>query len=129
MKNDSSKIPAVAPLHHRYWVGQGLERYAGGPFADMSGGLITFETESVEQARRIVEQDPFILEDVLDRYWSKSGLPGRSSVEDLTVDRGNVSLSPLIEGPPIQVHASLPAGCGLAGKPNLCRPESRFKNG
>ena len=48
-----------------------MHGYVGGPFADRSGGLITFESESTEEAERLVANDPFIREGLLDRYWVK----------------------------------------------------------
>lgn len=33
--------------------------YLGGPFADRSGGLITFEASSRERAERMTAHDPF----------------------------------------------------------------------
>lgn len=33
--------------------------YLGGPFADRSGGLITFEASSPERAERMTAHDPF----------------------------------------------------------------------
>ena len=71
MKNEPDRIPRVAPLHHQYWTQRKLKRYVGGPFADLSGGLITFEADGFEPARRVIEQDPFKLEEVLDKYWIK----------------------------------------------------------
>jgi uncharacterized protein YciI len=41
----------------------------GGPFADRSGGLITFEAESTEEATRIIMNDPFVSEDLLEDKW------------------------------------------------------------
>jgi hypothetical protein len=43
----------------------------GGPFADRSGGLITFEGASVEEAERLVSDDPFVREDLLETHWVK----------------------------------------------------------
>ena len=71
MKQESNRIPVIAPLHHQYWTRQSLREYVGGPFGDMSGGLITFEAEGVEHARRVIEHDQFIVEGLLDRYWIK----------------------------------------------------------
>jgi hypothetical protein len=35
----------------------------GGPFADRSGGLITFDADSLEQAAGIIAADPFVQEE------------------------------------------------------------------
>jgi len=42
-----------------------------GRSVDRSGGLITFESESTEEAERLVADDPFIREDLFDRHWVK----------------------------------------------------------
>jgi uncharacterized protein YciI len=47
-----------------------LPVYLGGPFADRSGGLITFETHSVSEAERLVANDPFFKADLLERHWA-----------------------------------------------------------
>ena len=71
MKNEPNRIATVAPLHHQYWMQQRPKNYVGGPFADMSGGLITFEAQGIEHARSVIEHDPFVLEEILDNYWIK----------------------------------------------------------
>ena len=37
-----------------------LVDYKGGPFIDRSGGLITFSSDDLEQANKIVSGDPFV---------------------------------------------------------------------
>ena len=76
MKDSADRVRAVAPRHADYWQRLGLRGYEGGPFADRSGGLITFESESTEEAERLVADDPFIREGLLDRHWVK-GWVGR----------------------------------------------------
>jgi uncharacterized protein YciI len=71
MKNEPGRIQAVAPRHHQYWKQRELSGFSGGPFADRSGGLITFEAEGIEQARELIENDPFVLEDLLESRWVK----------------------------------------------------------
>ncbi len=71
MKDSADRARAVAPRHADYWKQLELHGYVGGPFADRSGGLITFESESTEEAERLVANDPFIREGLLDRYWVK----------------------------------------------------------
>jgi uncharacterized protein YciI len=41
---------------------------SGGPFADRSGGLITFEADSGAEAERLVANDPFLRGDLIDRH-------------------------------------------------------------
>ena len=71
MKDSADRARVVAPRHADYWKQLELRGYGGGPFADRSGGLITFESESIEEAERLVADDPFIREDLLDRHWVK----------------------------------------------------------
>jgi len=66
MKNDPDRIRIVAPEHAAYWRGLALSGYLGGSFADRSGGLITFETDSVEAAERAIGADPFVRENLLE---------------------------------------------------------------
>jgi uncharacterized protein YciI len=71
MKAPADRARAVAPRHADYWKHLGLRGYEGGPFADRSGGLITFESESTEEAEQLVADDPFIREGLLECYWVK----------------------------------------------------------
>jgi uncharacterized protein len=64
-------VRAAAPRHAAYWQGLALPAYVGGPFADRSGGLITFEAGSATEAERLVADDPFVAEDLLVRRWVK----------------------------------------------------------
>ncbi len=59
---DSSKSQEYRPLHLAH-----LERgehegtiYARGRFSDGAGGLIIYRAESMEEARRLAEQDPYV---------------------------------------------------------------------
>ena len=74
MTEDHGRAAAVAPEHVAYWHGLTLHDYLGGPFGDRSGGLITFEAESPAEAERLVKQDPFLREGLLDQSWLKSWL-------------------------------------------------------
>jgi hypothetical protein len=65
------RVQAVAPRHALYWRELGLPKYIGGPFEDRSGGLITFETGSATEADRLVRNDPFVQEDLLEGRWVK----------------------------------------------------------
>ncbi len=71
MKNEPGRIQEVAPQHHQYWKHRELSEFLGGPFADRSGGLITFDSESMEKARQLIATDPFVLEDLLEDSWVK----------------------------------------------------------
>jgi uncharacterized protein YciI len=71
MSDAPDRVRAVAPRHAAYWRDLGLGHYLGGPFADRSGGLITFEAGSVTEAGQLVAEDPFVQEDLLERHWVK----------------------------------------------------------
>ena len=69
MKHAPDRVQVVAPAHASYWRGLALSGALGGPFADRSGGLITFEIGSYEDAERLVSNDPFIRDDLVERHW------------------------------------------------------------
>ena len=59
---DSSKSQEYRP-HHMAFLERGeLEGFifARGRFADGAGGLIIYRTESLEEARRLAVQDPYV---------------------------------------------------------------------
>jgi uncharacterized protein YciI len=71
MRDAPDRVRAVAPEHAAYWRELGLGDYLGGPFVDRSGGLITFEVASADEAERLVADDPFEQGDLLERLWLK----------------------------------------------------------
>ena len=71
MKDNPERVAAVAPEHALYWHGLDLREYLGGPFADRSGGLISFETDSHDDAAQLVVRDPFVGEGLVERSWLK----------------------------------------------------------
>jgi uncharacterized protein YciI len=71
MKDAPDRIRSAVPGHAAYWREQALRHYLGGPFADRSGGLITFDVASTGEAERLVADDPFVRENLLDRRWVK----------------------------------------------------------
>jgi uncharacterized protein YciI len=71
MKNEPDRVKAAVREHVKYWKEKQLNEYFGGPFSDRSGGLITFETDSIETAASIVENDPFVLQELLESRWLK----------------------------------------------------------
>lgn len=75
MRNDVPGIREAVPEHVAYWQGARLDGYRGGPFADRSGGLITFRAADLEQASAIVERDPFVSRGLLQQRWTKEWLP------------------------------------------------------
>lgn len=62
---DDDRVRTVAPEHAAYWRALELPGYEGGPFAGRSGGLITFEADSVEAAEGVIAADPFVREGLL----------------------------------------------------------------
>jgi uncharacterized protein YciI len=74
MREAPDRVRATAPEHAAYWRELQLGGYLGGPFADRSGGLITFEAESGAAAEALVANDPFLREDLLERHWVKEWL-------------------------------------------------------
>jgi hypothetical protein len=75
MKVDPDRVRTIAPQHAAYWRDLGLPEYVGGPFADRSGGLITFEADSLEQAEGIIAADPFVREELLESSVVKEWMP------------------------------------------------------
>ena len=71
MKKEPEKIKAAVPSHIEYWYKLKLNNYLGGPFADRSGGMITFEAGSIEEATKITDNDPFVIQDLLESKWLK----------------------------------------------------------
>jgi hypothetical protein len=60
MKDEPDRVRAAAPAHAAYWRRLAVPGYLGGPFADRSGGLITFEVDSRERAEQLVSDDPSV---------------------------------------------------------------------
>ena len=75
MKDAPDRVRAAAPKHAAYWRELKLDGYLGGPFADRSGGLVTFQADSAAQAEALVANDPFLREELLERHWVKQWLP------------------------------------------------------
>jgi hypothetical protein len=68
MVDSPGRVGEVVPQHVVYWRGLALASYLGGPFADRSGGLITFEAGSAADAEAFVANDPFTREGLLASY-------------------------------------------------------------
>ncbi len=58
---NQEKIAEVRPIHRQYLsqLKEAGKLWASGPFTDDSGALIIYETESEEEARQLIERDPF----------------------------------------------------------------------
>ncbi len=75
MKNEPEKIDSAIQAHVEYWRNKNLPNYFGGPFADRTGGLIIFDSASIENAKKITEKDPFVERDIIDKKWVKEWIP------------------------------------------------------
>lgn len=71
MRDAPDRIRDVVPRHVDFWRSRNLPAYLGGPFADRSGGLITFAALDLARARATVLQDPFVTEDLVQESWVK----------------------------------------------------------
>jgi uncharacterized protein YciI len=71
MKDTPHKIREIVPYHVDYWNHHRPERYVGGPFADRTGGLISFEASSVAEADALIDEDPFSVHGLLEESWVK----------------------------------------------------------
>ncbi|MCP3924366.1 MAG: hypothetical protein GY714_17460 [Desulfobacterales bacterium] len=71
MKENSQQIPKLIPEHIKYWNTENPIDYSGGPFNDRSGGLILFKAKTIESAREITANDPFVTGNVLQQKWIK----------------------------------------------------------
>ena len=77
MKDLPDRIRTVAPEHATYWHDLELPGYVGGPSADRSGGLITFEADSSEAAEGFIAADPFVREELSAGKPPRNGYPTR----------------------------------------------------
>lgn len=64
MRDEQDRVHAVAPDHAAYWRDLRVPGYVAGPLADRSGGLITFEAESIQVGDELVGNDPFVRADL-----------------------------------------------------------------
>lgn len=69
MIDDPDRVHAAASRHVAYWHDRAPQGYLGGPFADRSGGLITFQADSPAEAEQLVDNDPFLRDRLLSRWW------------------------------------------------------------
>jgi uncharacterized protein YciI len=65
MGDDVAAIRQAVAAHVAYWEGARLDGYLGGPFADRSGGAITFNAGDLEQAAALAAGDPFHVQGLL----------------------------------------------------------------
>ena len=86
MTDDPDRVREVAPQHSTYWGRQKLAGYLGGPFADRSGGLITFEADTPALAEKLVSGDPFLGQGCISSWWLKEWLAGNVVPPDSAAD-------------------------------------------
>jgi uncharacterized protein YciI len=111
MADDPARVRSVAPHHAAYWHALNLAEYRGGPFADRSGGLITFLADGLGQAEASVAGDPFVCEGLLERYtvneWHpvepSSAAPHPTSLSGVPAS----TISPVSEGEGLPVALQL----------------------
>jgi hypothetical protein len=88
MKPVPDRVRAIASHHAAYWQQLALRDYRGGPFADRSRGLITFDAESPERAEELVSGDPFLRERLLERHAVKEWITDTGPGSPRTVHAG-----------------------------------------
>ncbi len=71
MEKDVNEIKEIVQKHIKYWKGNRLENYSGGPFSDRSGGMILFNADSVNTAEELAMNDPFVINELLKIRWIK----------------------------------------------------------
>jgi uncharacterized protein YciI len=73
-KQEPEKVRGIVPAHVQYWKSANLPGYSGGPFADRTGGMISFLAPDDRTAEKITNEDPFVVEDCIDGKWLKEWL-------------------------------------------------------
>jgi uncharacterized protein YciI len=73
-RNEPERIRQAVPAHVQYWKTANPKGYIGGPFGDLSGGLISFVATSIEEAAEMIRHDPFVTEHLLEQKWIKEWL-------------------------------------------------------
>jgi hypothetical protein len=68
-KEEPERVRVVATEHARYWRGLDLPNYLGGPLGDGSSGHITFEADDVDEAQRLLIDDPLMRGELIERAW------------------------------------------------------------
>ena len=74
-RNEPQRIREVVVAHVQYWKTADLKSYSGGPFADRSGGLISFAAQNLQEAMQIILRDPFVQQNLIEQKWSKEWIP------------------------------------------------------
>jgi uncharacterized protein YciI len=74
MTDEATRVRETVPAHVSYWQETQVKAYEGGPFADRSGGLITFAAQDLAEATAVVDGDPFVAAGVIRDRWVKEWL-------------------------------------------------------
>jgi uncharacterized protein YciI len=75
MRDEPDRRVGATVRHVAHWRELQLPDYLGGPFADRSGGLISFSADDDQQAQHAVDADPFLQEGLLAAHWLKQWMP------------------------------------------------------
>lgn len=71
MKDEPDRIAETIPSHIEFWQACRLSKYMGGPFADRTGGMITFEASGLSEATELASRDPFVVHGLIEQKWTK----------------------------------------------------------
>jgi len=63
---------AATTEHAAYWRGLALPDFQGGPFDDLSGGIILFRASGGAEAERLVMRDPLARRGLVRKAWLKT---------------------------------------------------------
>lgn len=74
-KKGEEEISEAIAQQTDYWTNMSPDGFLGGLFADKSGGLITFEAGSVEEAERYVSNDPLAKKGLIEQKYIKEWMP------------------------------------------------------
>lgn len=71
LADDLATVQASLGRHVSYWKELKFDYFRNGPFADKSGGMILFSSTSLDDAQKIVSQDPLLQNKAIRDYLLK----------------------------------------------------------
>ena len=71
LKHDFNQIKEVIPMHESYWEKQKLKNYMWGEFTDGTGGMVSFDAPTKEEAEELILDDPLIAANAIEEKWIK----------------------------------------------------------
>lgn len=71
LEEDIARVRDYLGQHVSYWKSLEFDYFKNGPFADKSGGLIIFSSDSLGNAKKIIAQDPLFKGKAVIQYWLK----------------------------------------------------------